>query len=71
MLEALPPLSLAELKEGDAVVISGTSGDDPGKLTAITVLAGVEPLLKPSSRGARAPDIGSWNLDLNMGVAVP
>jgi hypothetical protein len=71
MLEASPPLNLAELKEGDAVVISGTSGDDPAKLTAITVLAGVEPLLKPSSRGARAPDIGSWNLDLNMGVGAP
>jgi hypothetical protein len=71
MLEALPPLSLAELKVGDAVVISGTSGEDPAKLTAITVLAGVEPLLKPSSRSARAPDIGSWNLDLNMGVGLP
>jgi len=71
MLEASPPLNLAELKEGDAVVISGTSGDDPAKLTAITVLAGVEPLLKPPSRGARAPDIGSWNLDLNMGVGAP
>ena len=71
MLEASPPLSLAELKVGDAVVISGTNSDDAGKLTAITVLAGVEPLLKPSSRGARAPDIGSWNLDLNMGVGGP
>ncbi len=71
MIEALPPLRLAELKAGDAVVISGTIGDDPAKLTAITVLAGVEPLLRPSSRAARAPDIGSWNLDLNMGVGAP
>src|SRR5262245_24488598 len=71
MLEASPSLSLAELKAGDAVVISGTSGDDPSKLTAITVLAGIEPLLKPSSRGARTPDIGAWNLDLNMGVGGP
>ena len=70
-LEASPSLSLAELKAGDAVVISGTSGDDPAKLTAITILSGVESLLKPPSRGARAPDIGSWNLDLNMGVGAP
>lgn len=71
MIEALPPLRLADLKPGDLVVISGTGGDDPSTLTAITVLTGVEPLLRPVSRGARAPDIGSWNLDLNMGVGVP
>jgi hypothetical protein len=71
MIEALPSLSLAELKAGEAVVISGINGDDTAKLTAITVLTGVELLLKPSSLGARAPDIGSWNLDLNMGVGIP
>jgi hypothetical protein len=71
MIEALPSLTLAQIKAGDALVISGTIGDDPAKLTAITVLAGVEALLKASSRGARGPDIGSWNLDLNMGVGIP
>jgi hypothetical protein len=58
MIEALPSIRLGDLKPGDAVVISGTSGEDPSKLTAITVLAGVEPLLKPAARGVRAPDIG-------------
>ncbi|MBI4889796.1 MAG: hypothetical protein HY821_04165 [Acidobacteria bacterium] len=68
LIEASPAFRLAELKSGDALVISATLADDPAKLTAITVLAGVEPLLKPSSRGARSADIGSWNLDLNMGL---
>lgn len=71
MIEALPPLSLAELKPGEAIVISSTTGDDPTQVTAITLLAGVEPLFKVSTRGGRSPDIGSWNLDLNMGVGVP
>ncbi len=70
-IEASPSISLTELKPGEPVVISGMNSGDPAKLTAITVLAGVEPLLKPSTRGARPPDIGSWNLDLNMGVGVP
>jgi hypothetical protein len=71
MIESLPPLTLAELRPGDAVVVSGTTGDDPRRLTAIAVLTGVEPLLKPSARGAPAPGIASWNLDLNMGVGGP
>jgi len=40
-------------------------------VTAITLLAGVEPLLRTSSKGARTLDLGSWNLDLNMNVGLP
>ena len=71
MIEALPPLSLADLKPGEALVISSTTSEDPSKVTAITLLAGVEPVLRSGPRGARGPDIGSWNLDLNMSVGAP
>ena len=71
IIEALPPFSLADLKPGEAIVISCTNSEDPSRVTAITLLAGVEPLLRASSRGGRGPDIGSWNLDLNMNVGVP
>jgi hypothetical protein len=71
MIEKLPPLSLSELKAGDAVILSCTDSEDPSRVTAITLLAGVEPLLKASSRGGRPFDLGSWNLDLNMNVGVP
>ncbi len=71
MIARLAPLSLAELKTGEAVIFSCTNSEDQSRVTAITLLAGVEPLLKPSSRGGLAFDLGSWNLDLNMNVGVP
>jgi hypothetical protein len=71
MIDAQPPLSLADLKPGEAVVVSSTNSGDPSQATAITLLAGVEPLLRASSRGGRGVDIGSWNLDLNMNVNSP
>ncbi len=66
VIEKLPPLSLADLKPGDAVIISCTNNDDPSRVTAITLLSGVEPVLKTSSKGGQVLNLGSWNLDLNM-----
>jgi hypothetical protein len=61
MLDSLPPLPLADLKAGDAIMVSTTQGSDPGRVTAITLLAGVEPLLTASPNATR--DIMSgWNL---------
>ena len=61
MLDALPTLPLAELKPGDAIMISTTQGSDPGHVTVIMLLAGVEPLLTASPTATR--DIMSgWNL---------
>jgi hypothetical protein len=61
MLDSLPPLALADLKAGDAIMVSTTQGTDPGRVTAITLLAGVEPLLTASPNATR--DIMSgWNL---------
>jgi hypothetical protein len=66
MLERMPPLTLAELKPGDAVIVASTTGADPSRITAITLLAGVEPLLTaPRQPGDRGPG-GNWNFDINM-----
>jgi hypothetical protein len=69
-IEELPPLGLASLKPGDAVILSCTKDEDPSRAMAITLLAGVEPLFK-TSKGARALDLGSWNLDLNIIINAP
>ena len=49
--------------------------EDQKKLTTRlenpSLLAGVEPVLRASSKGGRSFDLGSWNLDLNMNVGVP
>jgi len=61
MLDHLPAMSISELKPGDAIMMSTTQGTDPGRVTAITLLAGVEPLLTASPTATR--DIMSgWNL---------
>jgi hypothetical protein len=65
MLENLPKISPTELKPGDALVISGGAGGEPSHLTAINVIAGVEPLFAsapPSSRNSNA--LAMWNLDI-------
>jgi len=68
-ISKLPPLAIADLKPGEAIILTCTNGDDPSRATAITLLAGAEPLFK--SKGGKPLDLGSWNLDLNMSVGVP
>jgi hypothetical protein len=70
-IELLPSISTADVKTGEAVILACTSSTDPVRLTVITLLAGVEPLLRASSRGGRPLDLGAWNLDLNMNVGAP
>jgi hypothetical protein len=61
MLDSLPAMPISELKPGDAIMVSTTQGTVPGRVTAITLLAGVEPLLTASPTATR--DIMSgWNL---------
>jgi hypothetical protein len=68
LIEKLPPLTLANLKPGDAVILSFAEGTDAARATAVTLLAGIEPLLKPAAKGGQTVNLGSWNLDLNLGV---
>ncbi|HWR50891.1 MAG TPA: hypothetical protein VN428_07270 [Bryobacteraceae bacterium] len=70
MLERIPAISVTELKAGDAVMIASTRGANPSRMTAINILAGVEPLLR-APQGGRQSSIGSWNLDLNMNMSLP
>lgn len=58
MLDKLPAVTLADLKPGDAIIVLSTEA--AGQLSAITLLAGVEPILtKP---GTREMALGSWSL---------
>jgi hypothetical protein len=60
-LAGLPSLAVTDLKPGDAVMLSSTRGSDPGRVTAIMLLAGVEPLLTASPTATR-DILGVWNL---------
>jgi hypothetical protein len=71
LIEKLPPLTLNDLKPGDAIIFTFAAGEDASRITAITLLAGVEPLLKAPGKGGQSVNLGSWSLDLNMNVGVP
>jgi Cu/Ag efflux protein CusF len=53
MLDRLPPAALTDLKPGEAVILSATSGGADGSATAIMLLSGVEPLLTASPAASR------------------
>jgi Cu/Ag efflux protein CusF len=60
MLEASPNITITDLKPGDAIVVLSTEGAAADKLTAIKLLAGVEPILtKP---GTKELSLGNWSL---------
>jgi hypothetical protein len=67
MIERMPAMGLADLKPGDALIVSATKGLDVAQMTAITLLAGVEPILSATPASARPMMLGNWSLDMNMG----
>ncbi len=63
VLSRAPAVQLADLQKGDAVMLVATQGSSSAPPTAITLLAGVEPILSASSKGGDTSTILSpWNL---------
>ncbi|MGA8221287.1 MAG: hypothetical protein WB780_06490 [Candidatus Acidiferrales bacterium] len=62
ILSRMPPATIADLQKGDAVMIVSTEGGASGQVTAITLLAGVEPILTASPRSAQAALLSPWSL---------
>jgi hypothetical protein len=67
ILERMPQLSLADLKKGDAVIVSSSKGPGDSAITAFTFVAGVEPFLAAAPRSAGQVNLGSWNLEVGGG----
>ena len=63
MFDQLPTFTLKELKPGDSILVSSTSGATPTSVTAIAVVSGVGPLLE-NAQGARktAVALGAMSL---------
>lgn len=55
-----PAVAVADLQKGDAVMILSTEGTPTGGVTAITLVAGVEPLLQ--SKGSQAMTLSPWSI---------
>ncbi len=67
ILERMPQLSLADLKKGDAVIISSSKAPGDSPVTAFAFVAGVEPFLAAAPRTSGQVNLGSWNLDIGGG----
>ena len=52
MLERFPNITVADLKPGDVIAVSSSKSADTSKITAIKLLAGVEPFLKTAQATA-------------------
>jgi hypothetical protein len=66
MLERSPALTLGELKPGEALIVVSTAGANPLEVTAIVLLAGVEPILAARPKGSTEVNLG-WNLGMGGG----
>ena len=67
MLSRLPPATLANLQKDEAVMIVSTEGAVPGEVTAITLLGGVDPILRAAPGGAQAMTLSPWSLSAPSG----
>ncbi len=65
MVERLPPATVADLKQGDAVIVSVAKGADESHVKAITFVAGMDFLLRASPQ-AVGQMVANWNLEMGM-----
>ena len=61
MLNRMPPVAIADLHKGDAVLIVATEGTSSAS-TAITLLSGVEPILQAAPSASQAMMLTPWSL---------
>jgi hypothetical protein len=65
MLSRAPAIQLADLKKGDAIMLVSTDG--ASDVTAITLLAGVEPLLEAPAASQNL--LNNWSMNSGSGAA--
>jgi hypothetical protein len=61
MIAKMPAANLSDLQKGDAVMVVTTEGSSTTTATAITLLAGVEPILQASPKGDSSL-LSAWSL---------
>jgi len=62
VLARAPSVTLKDLQKGNMIIVVATEGQSPQSATAITVVAGVEPMLQASTSGSQghASSSGTW-----------
>lgn len=62
VIARMPAAALSDLQKNDAVMVVTTEGNGTDPLTVITLLAGVEPILRASPRSGREMILSPWSL---------
>jgi hypothetical protein len=62
ILARIPAASLADLQKGDVVMLVSTQGNASGEVTVITMLAGVDAILRASPNEASSMLLSPWSL---------
>jgi hypothetical protein len=62
MLSRLPASGLGDFQKGDALLVVATASSSDAKLTAITVVGGVEIILQATSQSQAASILSPWSL---------
>ncbi len=62
MIARMPAAALSDLQKGDAVMVVTTQGNGKDPLTVITLLGGVEAILRASPKGGQDMILSPWSL---------
>jgi hypothetical protein len=70
MLERFPNITAADLKAGDVIAVSSTKTQNPDRITAIKLLAGVEPFLR-AAQASNGGQRGGRRAETDGGFTIP
>ena len=62
MISRMPASTIADLQKGDAVMLVGMEAGGSNAVTAVTLLAGVEPILQGSPNSGASSILSPWSL---------
>jgi hypothetical protein len=62
VIARMPAATLSDLQKGEAVMVVTTQGNGADPLTVITLLGGVEPILRSSTKGTQDMILSPWSL---------
>ena len=62
MIARIPAAALSDLQKGDAVMVVATQGAGKDSVTVITLLDGVDPILRASPKGGQDMILSPWSL---------
>jgi hypothetical protein len=79
VLDRLPPINISELKTGDTIIVSSTTGAVASRVTAIALVSGVDTLLnmmqarQAAAAAQTGPNPGASNPGpaINFGIGLP